>query len=276
MWQRRHHHSHHPHYPITPLLHFSILFVAGLLVTFGCGAAVGTLTSRATDEWTRSYPLAANGEVQITNTNGRIEIEGVDESTVEVRAERTARAATDALARELLPRIEISERATPTLVQIETKRLSGIIIGATIEVQYHVRVPKSALVRVRTANGLMAVESLRGRLVANTVNGSISGRDLSGGVEARAVNGPVEIEVGAVGEDPIDLRTTNGTIQLRLPQSAKVNLSASCVNGVIDTSALTLDLMGEQSKRRVRGRMNGGGTPIELNTVNGKIEVSAR
>ena len=274
MWLRRHRHC--PHHPITPLLRYSILCVAGLLVTSGCRAAVGTLTSRATDEWTRSYPLAANGEVQITNTNGRIEIEGVDESTVEVRAERTARAATDALARELLPRIEISERATPTLVQIETKRLSGIIIGATIEVQYHVRVPKSALVRVRTADGLMAVESLRGRLVANTVNGSISGRDLSGGVEARAVNGPVEIEVGAVGEDPIDLRTTNGTIQLRLPQSAKVNLSASCVNGVIDTSALTLDLMGEQSKRRVRGRMNGGGTPIELNTVNGKIEVSAR
>jgi hypothetical protein len=270
MWPRR------PHHPITPLLHYSILFVAGLLVTFGCGTAVGNLAGRASDEWTRTYPLEAHGEVQITNTNGRIEIEGVEGLMVEVRAERIARGATDALARELLPRIEISERATPTLVQIETKRLSGIIIGASVEVQYHVRVPKSALVRARTANGMMAVESLGGRLVANTVNGSISGRDLSGGVEARTVNGPVEIEVSAVGEDPIDLRTTNGTIQLRLPQNAKVNLSASCVNGVIDTSALTLDLMGEQSKRRVRGRMNGGGTPLELNTVNGRIEVSTR
>jgi hypothetical protein len=246
------------------------------LALAACNASVGSLTGRATDEWTRSYPLEASGEMQITNTNGRIEIEGVDGSMVEVRAERIARATTDALARELLPRIEISERATPTLVQIETKRLSGIIIGASVEVRYHVRVPKTALVRARTANGMMAAESLRGRLVANTVNGSISGRELSGGVEARAVNGPVEIEMGAVGEDPIDLRTTNGTIQLKLPQNAKVNLSASCVNGVIDMSALTLDLMGEQSRRRVRGRMNGGGTPIELNTVNGKIVVSAR
>jgi hypothetical protein len=246
------------------------------LALAACNASVANLQGRATDEWTRAYPLDGNGEVQITNANGRIEIEGVDGSMVEVRAERFARAATDALARELLPRIEISERTTPGMVQLETKRLSGIIIGASVEVQYHVRVPKSALVRARTANGLMAVESLKGRLVANTVNGSISGRDLSGGVEARAVNGPVEIEVNAVGEDPIDLRTTNGNIQLRLPQTAKINLAANCVNGVIDTSALTLDLMGEQSRRRVRGRMNGGGTPIELNTVNGKIEVSAR
>jgi hypothetical protein len=63
---------------------------------------------------------------------------------------------------------------------------------------------------------------------------------------------------------------------LTLPQSAKANVSATCVNGSIDASGLPLDLMGDQSKRRVRGRMNGGGTPIELNTVNGKIEVSSR
>lgn len=246
------------------------------LALAACNASIGTLTGRATDEWTRSYPLDATGEVQITNTNGRIEIEGGEGSMVEVRAERTARAGTDALARELLPRIEIAEAVTPAKIQIETKRLSGVIIGARVEVKYHVRVPKSALVRVRTTNGELAVESLSGRLVANAVNGSISGRNLSGGVEARTVNGPVDIEVAAVGEDPIDLRTTNGVIQLRLPRNGKVNVSASCVNGVIDASALPLDLMGEQSRRRVRGRMNGGGTPIELNTVNGKIEVSAR
>jgi putative adhesin len=255
----------------------SALVSACLLCLFlGACVGVGNLTGRARDEWTRSYPLDARGEVQITNTNGRIEIEGVDGAMVDVRAERFARATTDALARDLLPRIDIAEVVTPKLVQIETKRLSGVIIGASVEVQYHVRVPKSALVRIRTTNGVIAVDGLTGRLVANTSNGPISARNLSGGVEARATNGRVEIDVNVVGGDPIDLRTTNGAIQLRLPETAKVNLSAGCVNGEIDTSGLTLELMGEQSRRRVRGRMNGGGTPIELNTVNGKIEVSAR
>ena len=35
------------------------------------------LPGRAVDEWTRSYPLADGGELQISNTNGIVEIEGV-------------------------------------------------------------------------------------------------------------------------------------------------------------------------------------------------------
>ena len=79
-----------------------------LAVALGAAAtaSLGGLTARASDEWTRTYPLAADGEVQITNANGSIEVEGVDGAMVDVRAERIARGATDAAARELLPRID--------------------------------------------------------------------------------------------------------------------------------------------------------------------------
>ena len=74
----------------------------------------------------------------------------------------------------------------------------------------------------------------------------------------------------------IELRTVNGELKLTLPGNANANLSASVTNGVIDTSGLALDLMGEQTRRRVRGRLNGGGTPIELATTNGPIRVAVR
>jgi DUF4097 and DUF4098 domain-containing protein YvlB len=86
----------------------------------------------------------------------------------------------------------------------------------------------------------------------------------------------VTIELRAVSDDPIDVRTTNGNVQVTLPQNAKVNLSASCVNGTIDVSAVEMQPMGEQSKRRVRGRINGGGTPIDVATVNGRVLISTR
>jgi hypothetical protein len=238
--------------------------------------ALGGLNARASDAWTRAYPLAANGELQVVNTNGKIEVEGVEGTMVDVRAERIARAATEAAARDLLPRIEIHEDVRPDRVAIETRRPSGILIGVSFEVQYHVRVPKTALVRLRTVNGELVVTSLGGRLVATTTNGAVTGRDLSGGVEARATNGRVTIDVGLLAADPIDLRTVNGVLQLTLPQAARANVSATCTNGVIDVSGVALELMGEQSRRRVRGRMNGGGTPVELTTTNGSIKVEAR
>jgi hypothetical protein len=241
-----------------------------------CHSPLGKLTARASDEWTRVYPLSEGGEVQITNDNGTVTVEGVDGSMVDVRAERIVQAATDAAARELLPRISIKEEIDSSRVAIGTERLSGLLIGVRVEVKYHVRVPKTALVRLRMANGDITASELDGRLVASTSNGGITGRNLAGGVEARAVNGPVTIDIRSVGDELIELRTVNGQLTLTLPATARANLSATCTNGVIDTSALALDLMGEQTRRRVRGRLNGGGTPIELSTTNGPIRVAVR
>lgn len=253
-----------------------LLVLAFAAALTGCNVSVGNLPARATDEWVRTYPLAPGGDVQITNTNGRIEVEGVAGDMVEVRAERVAHATTETAAKELLPRITIKEDVRPDHVALEAERIQGLLIGVRVEVNYHVRAPRNALVRARATNGTVAVESMSGRVVANTTNGNISARELSGGVEARATNGRVDVQLVSVGADPVDLRTTNGSVSLAMPAGAKANLSATCTNGSIEVNGLALELMGEQSRRRVRGRLNGGGTPVELTTTNGKITVAGR
>jgi len=59
-------------------------------------------------------------------------------------------------------------------------------------------------------------------------------------------------------------------------QSLLIQANGQCTNGSIDASAMNLARMGEQTPRRVRGRLNSGGTPIELSTVNGNILVEPR
>ena len=234
------------------------------------------LTAKASDEWTRSYPLSAGGEVRIVNTNGRIEVEGVDGSTVEVRAERIARGATDAAARELLPRIVIKEEKKPDLVSLETERMSGIMFGAAFEVRYHVRAPKNAVINVTNTNGQVALTALDGKVRAHTTNGGVNGKSLGGGVDARSTNGGVTIDMASVGADNISLRTTNGGVTLTLPDGAKATLSASCTNGGINVSSLENLDVSDQSRRRLEARLNGGGTAIELRTTNGGIRVRPR
>jgi Toastrack DUF4097 len=254
----------------------SALLLPAAFVLAGCDLSLGHLTARATDEWARSYPLEAGGEVRIVNTNGKIDIEGTDGSTVEVRAEKIARGATDAAARELLPRISIKEDIKPNRVWLETERMSGIMIGAAFEVRYHVRAPKGAVVNVTNTNGQVALSALDGKVRALTTNGGVSGRGLSGGVDARSTNGGVTIDMASVGPDNISLRTTNGGVTLTLPDSAKANLSASCTNGGINVSALDNLEISEQSRRRLEARLNGGGASIEVRTTNGGIRVRPR
>src|SRR3954453_12416016 len=196
---------------------FGSFFLLPLALTLaGCDVSLGNLSARATDEWTHTYPLSPGGEIRIINTNGRIDVEGVDGATLEVRAERIARGSTDAAARELLPRIVIKEDVKPDRVTLETERMSGIMIGAGFEVRYHVRAPKSAIVNVTNTNGQVALNALSGKVVAHTTNGGVTGRAMSGAVEARSTNGGVNIEMASLGTGKVALRTTNGAVTLAL------------------------------------------------------------
>ena len=253
-----------------------VLLLPWVIGLAGCDMSLGHLTARATEEWTRTYPLSPGGEVRIVNTNGRIDVEGVDGATVEVRAERIARGATEAAARELLPRIVIREDSSPDRVSLETERMSGIMIGVAFEVRYHVRAPKSATINVTNTNGAVVLTSLSGKVMAHTTNGGVTGKSLTGGLEARSTNGGVSIDMAAVGPERISLHTTNGGVTLALPETAKADLSASCTNGGINVSALEKLEVSEKSRRHLEGRLNGGGTRIELETTNGGIRVRSR
>lgn len=246
--------------------------VASLLAG-GCHGPIGELAGRASDEWVRSYELRPDGEIQVSATNGAIELEGYDGKTVEVRAERTARAVTDEAARELVSKIAINEEVTPDRVAIRTEGVSGLLIGVSYQVKYHVRAPHSVVARLRVTNGVVTAKAFSGHLIATSTNGGIVGEALGGKLEARTTNGNLQIGLAAVSPGGVSLRTTNGRVDLAVPEAAKADLSAECRNGAVSVEGLALETFGEQSRRAVNGRLNGGGAPIDVETTNGAIRI---
>jgi hypothetical protein len=256
--------------------HRPFLLLPLVVALAGCDVSLGNLAAHATEEWTHTYPLSAGGEIRIVNTNGRIDVEGVDGSTVEVRAERIARGATDTAARELLPRIVIKEDAKPDRITLETERMSGIMIGASFEVRYHVRAPRSAVVNMTNTNGQIVLNALSGKVVAHTTNGGVKGTNLTGGVDGQTTNGSVSIDMASVGSERISLETTNGSVTLMLPENAKATVSASVTNGGINVGSMDNFDVTEKARRRLEGKLNGGGTEVELHTTNGSIRLRSR
>jgi hypothetical protein len=252
----------------------AVLPIVLVFMLAGCEMSVGHLVGRASDEWTRTYPLTAGGELEIVNTNGKIEVEGTDGSTVEIHAERIARAATDAGASELLPRIVIRETVTPDRISIATERMSGLWFGAAFEVRYRVRAPRNAVIRLTNTNGAVSATATSGKLIARTTNGGVTAKDVAGAVDARTTNGGVNVDLASL-SGRVTLQTTNGGVGVTVPADAKADISASCTNGGINLSGLRMETT-ESSRRHVEGRLNGGGTPIELRTTNGGIRVRSR
>jgi DUF4097 and DUF4098 domain-containing protein YvlB len=114
-----------------------------------------------------------------------------------------------------------------------------------------------------------------GRLIARTTNGGIVGKGISGGVEASVVNGGIRIQMATLGKDDVVMRTVNGGVRLVLPEKARATISASWVNGGMRRSGLNFDVR-DDSRRHFEGVLNGGGTSVTLNTVNGGIAIAAR
>jgi hypothetical protein len=247
--------------------------IAVSVASFPACGMHGPYNAEARDTWSHTYTLSKTGEVTIANVNGRVEVEGVDGSTVEVQAERIAHAATQQMANELLPKIPINDRSTPDVVFVETGRINGILIGASYEVRYHVKAPKGATVRATTVNGGVNVHGLAGRTTARTTNGAVDAGDMTGGLDAGTVNGPVRVHFAAVGQNDITLGAVNGRIRVSLPENAKATVNATWVNGGFNSSGVKFDVR-DQGKRHFEGLLNGGGTPITVHTVNGGVTIA--
>jgi DUF4097 and DUF4098 domain-containing protein YvlB len=234
----------------------------------------GSLTGAAQDEWSRTYTLTEGGEVQLNTQNGAIDVEAVEGNSVDVKVDRIAHASTNQAASEIVPRIAIKEEVTPAKIVVRTEGLAGIIIGVAIETRYHVRAPKSATIRVRGTDKV-SVKGFSGRVVATGINATITADDLSGSVEARSVNGDTNVALTSLGGDLVDIRATNGSVHLKVPLDGNANLNATVTNGKIDVGDLKFEPIGDQTPRRVRGKLNAGGAPIDVTAVNGNVTVKS-
>jgi hypothetical protein len=249
--------------------------VVALLASAGCELAFTDLSAQSKDEWTRTYSLAATGQVELTNANGEINVEPSSDGKVHVRAERTAKAATEEAARQLLAKINIREEASADRIRLETEGPSGgFLTGGHYSVRYWLNVPAGASVKVTNTNGRVSVNDLTGPVEARTTNGGVTARRLKGRVEASTTNGGVDVDVAEVHADGIRLETTNGGVRLTLPSSAKADVRAEVTNGGIDTGTLAIEKVGETSRRHLEVRLNGGGPRVSLETTNGGIKIT--
>jgi DUF4097 and DUF4098 domain-containing protein YvlB len=240
-----------------------------------CDLAFSSFNEQASDTWTKTYPLSEGGRLEVKNTNGYIRVTATSGNQVEVSAEKIGRGATTEAAKEVLKTVEVVEDITPDRVRLETKRQGGSFNRPAYEVRYTIKVPASAQVELQNTNGEVRVTGVtRGARMATT-NGEIEGRSLGGEVRATTTNGGVEIDLTTMTQ-PVHVSTTNGGVRVKLPPDAKADLAASVTNGGIEVVGIDLDAEGEQTRRRVSGRLNGGGPRIDLSTTNGGIEVRGK
>ena len=241
---------------------------AGLALAFSLIATAAS--AKVTEKLAQTYPLEANGVIRLENVNGSVEIIAWDKNEVALEAEKTARD------QEGLSRMHLKIESSPRRLAIKTEyeKKWKFWENMNAQVHYKLMVPAGAtLDSIEVVNSGIKVMGVKGAVHLEAVNGGIEAEGLTGQGNFETVNGTVRVTYAAmpVGGG-ISLETVNGTCKLTLPADAAFDLDTDTVNGRVSCDfPITLESSG---KRELRGAVNGGGTRVTLESVNGGLSVT--
>jgi Toastrack DUF4097 len=248
----------------------AVQFFAGRALLVLAAALAIALPSFATTEqvFEKTYPLESGGQFLLDNVNGSVQVEGWDRDEVEVTAVKTSQNDSHDV-----DRVQIEVESHPSEVDVHTRYPDGEGVGVAVE--YHIRVPKSALLgNIHTVNGSLIVRGVNGGGELRSVNGDVEVLQSSGRFNAKTTNGNLRLELRQLSDGaPMNLETVNGSVELGLPWDARADLNVRNMNGDLYSDIPVTSTAALPGSRAFHGRLGQGGSAISIRTVNGGIRL---
>ncbi|MFZ0388901.1 MAG: DUF4097 family beta strand repeat-containing protein [Calditrichia bacterium] len=231
----------------------------------------------AADDYKKTVKLNPGSLIILENVNGSIEIEGWNKEEVSIEAHKVVKSDDREKAEEYLKAIQIEVQEENSTLRINTRKgttNNGLFEdGNPVNINYKLKVPLRSDLQVSSTNGGIAVLRIEGKLELHTTNGRIKADEISGNVNANTTNGSLSVNFRNVKtDDNMEFHTTNGSIDLQIPESIQCDLQAKTSNGTITTD-FPLEIKGKYNSKQVDAKINGGGGRLDLKTTNGRISI---
>lgn len=123
--------------------------------------------------------------------------------------------------------------------------------------------------RIHTSNGEIILKDSGGNADIDTSNGRIQVFGFTGDLNAKTGNGSMDIE--GVMKGDWQLRTSNGSIRIKLPSNSSIAYDLSTGNGSIDVP--NPPFTGKKDEDHYFGEINGGKNRLVAETSNGSIRI---
>jgi hypothetical protein len=255
---------------------------------------------RNEEVWTWQGRIERGREFRISSINGPVTVEASTDNMVHVRAEKDVRRGdiTDVAFQviESGGNVQVCAlwyRDTCDEDGIDSPRNDGDRREnrRDVKVRFTVRVPEGVRVEAETVNGEMSVRGVTSGVDASTVNGGVEVLNVGGAVRASTVNGRVEVSTrngpvtattvngdvdvrmaAIAGTEPMKFTTVNGRVRVEMPESMDADVEMETMHGSI-SSDYPVQLSGRFGPRHARGTIGRGGRRIELETLNGSVEL---
>lgn len=200
--------------------------------------------------------------------NGGIRVRGWDRPEVHMRARVTASADTDAEARQLVAGIRIVTGGGTIHAEGPASRGEG-----GWAVSFELDVPRTAILTLHTRNGGISIAEFQGTATFTAVNGGVSLSDIGGDIHGSTTNGGVKVDLSGDRWDGagLDVETTNGGIQLSVPEHYSAALDTATTHGRVSIDFPVV--VNGRINNHIETTLGAGGAKIRAVTMNGGVHI---
>lgn len=264
------------------------------------------------DEWAKKFDVAGAPALTFRAAEGHFRVETWDQKQISARVVTEGWRITDsstALGSDEI-RITASQSGDRVTIDLERARGGWHWDSGHRRIDIEIRLPRAADLTLRTSDGHVSITALSGNLDVQTSDGHITLADIRGKLRLRSSDGHIE-GTGLDGMldaetsdgrirvrgrfDRLDLRTSDGSIEaevlsgsrastvwslrssdgnvvLRVPDGLAADLDARTQDGTITTD-FPITVSGEVGRSHLQGKLNAGGSTIQLRTSDGNIRI---
>ena len=205
--------------------------------------------------------------------NGGVQIEGWDRNEIRVRAIVQASA-------------EEASEARNLAGQVQVQAGGGRVYATGPEngrrqwwsVSYRINVPRKNDLDLRANNGGITVAGVSGNVRFDTTNGGVRLTDVGGRVNGETRNGGLNVTLSGSKWDGegLDVETSNGGVNLVIPDGYNAELETRTVNGGLRID-FPITVQGELTSRRgISTTLGSGGPLVRVRTTNGGVTIRRR
>jgi hypothetical protein len=136
----------------------------------------------------------------------------------------------------------------------------------------------SGNLRIKAGDGQVKITNADGAIEARTSDGNLSVDGLFHALALHTSDGTLDVSLreGTRLAGASTIQSSDGSVTIRVPQSFAADLDVHTHDGNVDcTLPLTMDhyQSGEERGHELRGKLNGGGTPLTIHTSDGNVKI---
>jgi hypothetical protein len=202
--------------------------------------------------------------------NGGIQIIGADRNDILVISKIQAQAESESDAKSIAEQVRVQVGDDIRAEGPSTRWRSSW------SVSYEIHVPRKMNLDLTANNGGISIQNVDGRLEFETTNGVVSLTGVSGNVRGSTSNGGLDVQLTGdrwTGEG-LDVRTSNGGVELAIPANYSAQLETGTVNGGMDIG-FPITVQG-RINRRLTTQLGNGGPLVRVTTTNGGVSLRRR